>query len=77
MKEPLINNEKIRKAIRVWAELFDGISLRAVLNDEYISLFCDVENYAASPEMDISPEAFSGGIIDDHYYTITELCGEK
>ena len=76
-KEPLIKDKKIRKAVRAWAELFDEISLRAVVNEDFISLFCDIEHYSASPEMDISPESFGGGVISDHYYTIAELCGEE
>ena len=74
--EPLIKDEKIRKIVRAWAKLFDEISLRAVVNEDFISLFCDVEHYSASPEMDISPESF-GGVISDHYYTIAELCGDE
>lgn len=76
-KEPLIKDEKIRKAVRAWAGIFDEISLRAVVNEGFISLFCDIEHYPASPEMDISPESFGGGVISDHYYTIAELCGEE
>lgn len=76
-KEPLIKDKKIRKAVRAWAELFDEVSPRAVVNEDFISLFCDVEHYSASPEMDISPESFGGGVISDHYYTIAELCGEE
>lgn len=75
--EPLIKDKKIRKAVRAWAEDFDEISLRAIVNEDYISLFCDMEHYPASPEMDISPESFGGGVISDHYYTIAELCGEE
>lgn len=80
-KEPLIKDKKIRKAVRAWvrtwAEFSYEESLRAVVNDDFISLFCDVEHYSASPEMDISPESFGGGVISDHYYTIAELCGEE
>lgn len=76
-KEPLIKDKKIRKAVRAWAEIFDEISLRAVVNEDFISLFCDMEHYPASPEMDISPESFGGGVISDRYYTIAELCGEE
>ena len=76
-KEPIIKDKKIRKAVRAWAGIFDEISLRAVVNEDFISLFCDIEHYSASPEMDISPESFGGGVISDHYYTIAELCGEK
>lgn len=76
-KEPLIKDKKIRKAVRAWAGIFDEISLRAVVNEDFISLFCDVGHYSASPEMDISPESFDGGVISDHYYTIDELCGEE
>ena len=75
--EPLIKDKKIRKAVRAWAGFFYEESLRAVVNEDFISLFCDIEHYSASPEMDISPESFGGGVISDHYYTIDELCGEE
>ena len=76
-KEPLIKDKKIRKAVRAWAGFFYEESLRVVVNEDFISLFCDIEHYSASPEMDISPESFGGGVISDHYYTIDELCGEE
>ena len=76
-KEPLIKDKEIRKAIRAWAGFFYEESLRVVVNEDFISLFCDIEHYSASPEMDISPESFGGGVISDHYYTIAELCGEE
>ena len=76
-KEPLIKDKEIRKAVRAWAGFFYEESLRVVVNEDFISLFCDIEHYSASPEMDISPESFGGGVISDHYYTIAELCGEE
>lgn len=76
-KEPLIKDKNIRKAVRAWAGFFYEESLRVVVNEDFISLFCDVEHYSASPEMAISPESFGGGVISDHYYTIVELCGEE
>ena len=73
--EPLIKDEKIRKAIRAWAEI------NLILDDD------DVE--ASTPTVDcnvltltygtISIDVFVNDtitIINHGHYTITELCGE-
>lgn len=75
--EPLIKDEKIRKAVKAWAELFDEVLLRAAVHDGFVYLFCDMEHHSASPEMDIPQESFGDGILSGHYYTIAELCGEE
>ena len=74
-KEPLIKDEKIRKAIRAWAEI------NLILDDD------DVE--ASTPTVDcnvltltygtISIDVFVNDtitIINHGHYTIAELCGE-
>lgn len=75
--EPLIKDEKIRKAVRVWAELYDGSAIRAHIGEDYAALFKDeVNGYSSSVEIDLPPEVFNE-LIDAHYYTIAELCGEE
>lgn len=75
-KEPLIKDEKIRKAVRAWAEAnntkyiwvavtFDGIS---ITQDERRPLPTE---YKQSITFECEVEFKSG------YYTITELCGEE
>lgn len=74
--EPLIKDEKIRKAVRAWAALYDGSAIRAHIGEDYVALFKDeVNGYSSSVEIDLSPEVFNE-LIDTHYYTIAELCGE-
>lgn len=76
MKEPLIKQEKIRKAVRAWAEannakevficaMFGGWGVRYDLGDE--------DNYSS---IDI---LFKGGapLQAGEHYTISELCGEE
>lgn len=76
-KEPLIKDEKIRKAVRAWASLYDGSAIRAHIGDDYVALFKDeVNGYSSSVEIDLSPEVFNE-LIDTHYCTIAELCGEE
>ena len=75
-KEPLIKDDKIRKAIRAWAEI------NLILDDD------DVE--ASTPTVDcnvltltygtISIDVFVNDtitIINHGHYTIAELCGEE
>lgn len=76
-KEPLIKDEKIRKAVRAWAELYDNSVIRVHLGEDYVSLFKDeVNSYSSSVGIDLPPDVFRE-LIDAHYYTIAELCGEE
>lgn len=75
--EPLIKDEKIRKAVRAWAALYDSGVVRAHIGEDYVSLFKDeVNGYSSSVGIDLSPDVFVE-LIDTHYYTIAELCGEE
>jgi len=73
--EPLIKDEKIRKAVRAWAEANDllGASYYKSSHYWYLRSFNNREqaidfwlSYDAEPKM-----------IENKYYTITELCGEE
>ena len=73
-QEPLIKDEKIRKAVRAWAEV-NSIkeALYAVRTDGRLCVLTDMGNYDFSIE-------FVGWIPtlkDSGVYTITELCGEE
>lgn len=72
--EPLIKDEKIRKAVRAWAEAND-IS-QQIQFDRYTSGFSagDAGNNLLSM---ISFDGFVFNCEDGKYYTITELCGEE
>ena len=73
VKDPLIKDEKIRKAVRAWAEANE---ISQAQFDRYISGFSasDAEHNILSM---ISFDGFVFMFIDGEYYTIDELCGEE
>ena len=70
--EPLIKDEKIRKAVRVWADAC-GV-------EEYVSVSdlspAFTRFYTNEYEIDIKTEN-SLCLSEREYYTIAELCGEE
>ena len=72
-KEPLIKDEKIRKAVRAWAEANE---ISQAQFDGYISGFSasDAEHNILSM---ISFDGFVFMFVDGKIYTIAELCGEE
>ena len=71
--EPLIKDEKIRKAVRAWAEANE---ISQAQFDRYTSGFsaCDDGHNLLSM---ISFDGFVFMFVDGEYYTIDELCGEE
>ncbi len=72
-KEPLIKDEKTRKAVRTWAEV-NSIkeALYAVRTDGRLCVLTDMGDYDFSIEfVGWIPTLKDGGV-----YTIAELCGE-
>ena len=72
-KEPLIKGEKIRKAVRAWAEANEVSQAQF---DRYISGFSasdDVHNILSM----LSFDGFVFMFVDGKIYTIDELCGEE
>ena len=71
--EPLIKDEKIRKAVRAWAEANE---ISQAQFDRYISGFSasDAEHNILSM---ISFDGFVFMFVDGKIYTIAELCGEE
>jgi hypothetical protein len=76
--EPLIKDEKVRKAVRVWAEVNDVSRVSCdscIAHKKYMFRFSAtelfnepiIELYSASEE----------SLWDDEHYTIAELCGEE
>lgn len=72
---PLINDEKIRKAVRAWLEAndLDGATYYTSSHHWYLRAFNDREqgidfwlNWENKPNL-----------IENKYYTIEELCGEE
>lgn len=67
---PLIEDDKIRKAVRAWAE---------ALNIEYAEIIhdgsnCEVASYFCGLSIEFDETAID---IKDGHYTIAELCGEE
>lgn len=67
-KDPLIRDEKIRKAVRAWAEVNGIEAVEIVSKYQLISLDeqCSIEFFA-----EICPE-----YVHNEEHTIAELCGE-
>ena len=72
--EPLIKDEKIRKAVRAWAEAFNvDVAYLASIGDgrKFVELFN--EDDAGFERIAIPAE----NIQQERCYTIAELCGEE
>ena len=72
-KEPLIKDEKIRNAVRAWAEAND---ISQAQFDRYTSGFSASDDGHNLLSM-ISFDGFVFMFVDGKYYTIDELCGEE
>lgn len=72
-KEPLIKQEKIRKAVRAWAEANE---ISQAQFDRYTSGFSASDAGHNFLSM-ISFDGFVFMFVDGEYYTIDELCGEE
>ena len=73
-QEPLIKDEKIRKAVRAWAEAFNvDVVYLAPIGDgsKFVELFN--EESEGFERIAIPSE----NIQQEKYYTIAELCGEE
>ena len=73
VKEPLIKDEKIRKAVRAWAEANE---ISQAQFDRYTSGFSASDDGHNLLSM-ISFDGFVFMFVDGKYYTIDELCGEE
>ena len=71
--EPLIKDEKIRKAVRAWAEANE---ISQAQFDRYISGFSASDDEHNILSM-ISFDGFVFMFVDGKIYTIAELCGEE
>ena len=70
VKEPLIKDEKVRKAVRAWADV-NQLAPDYVV--EYNRSTCALLSWQADIEFNIAIE----GLEDGTKYTIPELCGEE
>ena len=71
--EPLIKNEKVRKAVRAWAEA-NGVGTVLYKEDNY-RFYADDTEIGSMIEFENIPEYI--GLRHEHRYTIAELCGEE
>lgn len=72
--EPLIKDEKIRKAVQAWAEVNSiGEVLYGVRTDGRLCVLTDMGNYDFSIEL----VGWIPTLKDGETYTIAELCGEE
>lgn len=71
--EPLIKDEKIRKAVRAWAEANE---ISQAQFDRYISGFSASDDGHNILSM-ISFDGFVFMFVDGEHYTIDELCGDE
>lgn len=70
--EPLIKNEKVRKAVRAWAEA-NGVGTVLYKEDNY-RFYADDTEIGSMIEFENIPEYI--GLRHEHRYTIAELCGD-
>lgn len=77
IQEPLIKDEKIRKAVRAWAEA-NNRDLFIAINEHFNC--CKIIGYTDGGDASCDKIEFSttiAGANKDYYYTIAELCGEE
>ena len=72
-KEPLIKQEKIRKAVRAWAEANEISQAKFDRNTSGFSASDAGHNFLSM----ISFDGFVFNCEDGKYYSIDELCGEE
>lgn len=70
-KEPLIKDEKIRKAVRAWAE---ACGVNRVVNGEYDNELCAKGQQFYGAKIVLTKTV---ALPRGRNYTITELCGEE
>lgn len=76
-KELIIKDEKIRKAVRAWAEA-NGRDLFKVINEHFNC--CKIIGYTDGGHTSCNKIEFSttiAGADKNYYYTLDELCGEE
>ena len=72
--EPLIKDEKVRKAVRAWAEINGVDKVRYVTfgDKEYTLIYKRI-----GVDLWIQFENSLGKLVEDQFYNIDELCGEE
>lgn len=73
--EPLIKNEKIRKAVRAWADANDLLTFKVV--NEHFDCFKIIGYGDHNISSRIEFKSTIAHANKDQFYTIAELCGEE
>jgi hypothetical protein len=73
-KEPLIKDEKIRKAVRAWAE---AVEANKVVISYSRHDYLKITDTRADSDSNICFDYELGYTYNEDIYTITELCGEE
>lgn len=77
-KEPLIKDEKVRKAVRAWAEAIDlRWFKRCVSVSPHTSRLYGQDARGIGYTIELKPSELYGDLIDKKGYTLAELCGEE
>ena len=71
-KEPLIKDEKIRKAVRAWSEALDIENIHVFHEEDIYCIF-----RSEFSDLEIQFDGSYEEQIKDGIYTIAELCGEE
>lgn len=71
-KEPLIKDEKVRKAVRAWAEAEGETQVQVTHCRSHILSIWGVTKENGNIDFDCDIEPF-----DEGFYTIEQLCGEE
>ena len=75
--EPLIKDEKIRKAVRAWAEVLETNEVKSYGSRDWIGLLAKYDGCEWSSKFELDCYSSENTLVPDKKYTIAELCGEE
>lgn len=70
--EPLIKDEEIREYVKKWIKSHKEECVRIEIENNFVALFCDREDYSQSAELDL-PYDYFNSFVRGEYYNIEEL----
>ena len=75
--EPLIKDEKIRKAVRAWAEVLKVDEVEFYGSETWIGFRTKLIGYEWSSKFELDYSGSKNTFVAFKKYTIAELCGEE
>lgn len=75
--EPLIKDEKIRKAVRAWAEVLEVNEVESYGSRDWIGLLAKYDGSGWSSKFELDCYGSENTLLSNKKYTIAELCGEE